>query len=199
MIRMRTLNWCAVAFLVLGVAATAQDETQDSTVKSVEINELTLGTESYCYLGQGKFFSLRSCRLPWICLQADTCTFRSDDSTLHLVGTLYDCMRRSDFSEMSFQVLVGAFGRDCQEEPDDSAEAAVSDPKGAESSGRYSPGTSPCLDTWQHYDIGNTREFILDIKVTPGSFLFIVPAESMTASGSEVVNSAIFEIGRLVM
>ena len=187
-----------LAVLLICVVLTVGSAEPDSPGKFVEIKNLALESESYSYLGQGRFLSLRSCRIPWICLQVDTCTFDHEDSTLHLAGTLCDCMERADFSTMSFEALVGAFEETRPNEPTDSVQAILSDSISADSLDSHNTGFSACLGVWKEYDLESSERFVLNVKVTPDSYLFIVPAIPDTASSSQLISSAIFDIGQLI-
>ena len=196
--RLYKLNSFILTLLILCLLITAITYGQDSTQKFVDLNKLSLDTDSYCYLGQGEFMSLRSCHIPWICLQDEVCTFDNEDSVLHIAGSLYDCMQDTDFSKMSFQVLIGKFGQSCNEEPVDSMEMVYSGPKGDVSTGIYISNVNACLDSWEQYSTVGCKDITLDVKVTPGSFLFIVPAEPDSNSSYELVSAAIYNIGKLI-
>ncbi len=169
-----------LASILLCIVITAQAGEPDTALVSVDIAKLSLDTESYCYFGHGQFLSMRSCHCPWICLEADTCTFNPADSILHLVGSLYDCMQHTDYSKMSFEAISGALVRKYLNEPADSTEMA-SHPDG-----------------WVRQDIEYGSAFVLDVKVTPDSYLAIVQAVPDTTSLVPMMTCEIFKICELL-
>ena len=193
-----SLSSLASALLLLLLAIAPGSEAGDCTQRLIDFSELALDTESYSYLGQGEFIPLRSGRMPWICLQVDSSTYEPEDSLLHVTGSLFDCMNGADFSKWTFQVFIVVFDSDCVSRS--AGKSGLGPHTGDEivPLRLHGPEADPCVDSYQHVDMVNGREFTLEVTVAQGAVLFIAPAEPDSTASIVLASAAVFEIGKLM-